>query len=83
MVAAGGAVVQLAAVSRTVGLVTLPGAFVGVLLAGASPWQAGAAPVLVLISLVRAAAVRSPRGLDHHQDAHRGGTAVDDLAITR
>lgn len=38
--------------TRTVGLVTLPGAFVGVLLAGASPWQAGAAQVLVLISLL-------------------------------
>lgn len=38
--------------TRTVGLVTLPGAFVGVLLAGASPWQAGAAQVLVLVSLL-------------------------------
>lgn len=38
--------------TRTVGLVTLPGAFVGVLLAGASPWQAGAAQVLVLIGLL-------------------------------
>lgn len=38
--------------TRTVGLVTLPGAFVGVLLAGASPWQAGAAQVMVLTSLL-------------------------------
>ena len=38
--------------TRTVGLVTLPGAFVGVLLAGASPWQAGAAQVLVLVALL-------------------------------
>lgn len=38
--------------TRTVGLVTLPGAFVGVLLAGASPWQAGAAQVLVLVGLL-------------------------------
>jgi len=32
--------------------VTLPGAFVGVLLAGASPAQAGTAQVLVLVSLI-------------------------------
>ncbi len=38
--------------TRTVGLVTLPGAFVGVLLAGASPVQAGAAQVLVLFGLL-------------------------------
>ncbi len=38
--------------TRTVGLVTLPGAFVGVLLAGASPVQAGAVQVLVLIGLL-------------------------------
>ena len=38
--------------TRTVGLVTLPGAFVGVLLAGASPWQAGATQLLVLVALL-------------------------------
>ena len=38
--------------TRTVGLVTLPGAFVGVLLGGGSPWQAGAAQVLVLVGLL-------------------------------
>ncbi len=38
--------------TRTVGLVTLPGAFVGLLLAGAPPWQAGAAQLLVLVSLL-------------------------------
>ncbi|MEO5831820.1 MAG: ABC transporter permease [Nakamurella sp.] len=38
--------------TRTVGLVTLPGAFVGVLLAGADPLQAGTAQLLVLITLV-------------------------------
>jgi len=32
--------------------VTLPGAFVGVLLAGASPVEAGAAQVLVLVALL-------------------------------
>lgn len=38
--------------TRTVGLVTLPGAFVGVLLGGASPLAAGATQVLVLIALL-------------------------------
>lgn len=38
--------------TRTVGLVTLPGAFVGVLLGGGSPVQAGAAQLLVLLGLV-------------------------------
>jgi putative ABC transport system permease protein len=38
--------------TRTVGLVTLPGAFVGVLLGGAGPVQAGATQLLVLIGLL-------------------------------
>ena len=38
--------------TRTVGLVTLPGAFVGVLLGGGSPLEAGAAQLLVLIGLL-------------------------------
>lgn len=38
--------------TRTVGLVTLPGAFVGVLLGGASPLQAGTIQLLVLIGLL-------------------------------
>ncbi len=38
--------------TRTVGLVTLPGAFVGVLLGGASPVQAGVTQLLVLIGLL-------------------------------
>jgi putative ABC transport system permease protein len=40
--------------TRTVGLVTLPGAFVGVLLATGSAAQAGAVQVLVLIALLLA-----------------------------
>ncbi len=40
--------------TRTVGLVTLPGAFVGVLLGGGSPAQAGAAQLLVLVGLLAA-----------------------------
>ena len=45
--------------TRTVGLVALPGAFVGTLLGGASPVQAGAVQLLVLVALllVPAAAV--------------------------
>lgn len=43
--------------TRTVGLVTLPGAFVGVLLGGASPLAAGAAQVLVLVGLLAAQTV--------------------------
>ena len=40
--------------TRTVGLVTLPGAFVGVLLGGGTPIQAGATQVLVLLGLLAA-----------------------------
>lgn len=38
--------------TRTVGLVTLPGAFVGVMMGGGSPLQAGAAQVLVLVGIL-------------------------------
>jgi putative ABC transport system permease protein len=43
--------------TRTVGLVTLPGAFVGVLLGGGTPIQAGAVQVLVLVGLLAAETV--------------------------
>jgi putative ABC transport system permease protein len=43
--------------TRTVGLVTLPGAYVGVLLGGGSAVQAGAAQLLVLIGLLAAETV--------------------------
>ena len=43
--------------TRTVGLVTLPGAFVGLLLAGASPVAAGAVQVFVLAALLAVEAV--------------------------
>lgn len=43
--------------TRTVGLVTLPGAFIGVLLGGGSPVQAGAAQVLVLVGIMAGQAV--------------------------
>ena len=45
--------------TRTVGLVTLPGAFVGVLLGGGTPLQAGAAQVLVLFGLMAGQAITS------------------------
>lgn len=43
--------------TRTVGLVTLPGAFIGVLLGGGSAVEAGAAQLLVLIGLLAAQAM--------------------------
>ncbi len=43
--------------TRTVGLVTLPGAFVGVLLGGGTPLQAGAAQVLVLFGIMAGQAI--------------------------
>jgi len=45
--------------TRTVGLVTLPGAFVGVLLGGGTPLDAGAAQVLVLVGLMAGQALTS------------------------
>ena len=45
--------------TRTVGLVTLPGAFVGVLLGGGTPLQAGAAQILVLMGLMAGQAITS------------------------
>ena len=38
--------------TRTVGLVTLPGAFIGVLLGGGTPLQAGSAQLLVLVGIL-------------------------------
>lgn len=52
--AAGDALVPALDQTRTVGLVTLPGAFVGVLLGSGDPVQAGAAQVLVLVGLLAA-----------------------------
>ncbi|MDH6138959.1 putative ABC transport system permease protein [Kitasatospora sp. GP30] len=43
--------------TRTVGLVTLPGAFVGMLLGGASPVAAGAVQLFVLVALLAVEAV--------------------------
>ncbi|MGP4017045.1 ABC transporter permease [Saccharopolyspora sp. 5N708] len=49
---AGGALVPALDQTRTVGTVTLPGAFVGMLLGGASPIQAGIVQLYVLIALL-------------------------------
>jgi putative ABC transport system permease protein len=49
---AGQALVPAIDQTRTVGLVTLPGAFVGMLLGGATPLQAGAVQLLVLVLLL-------------------------------
>ncbi|MCQ4212790.1 ABC transporter permease [Streptomyces longispororuber] len=43
--------------TRTVGLVTLPGAFVGMLLGGASPVMAGAVQLFVLVALMAVQAI--------------------------
>jgi putative ABC transport system permease protein len=43
--------------TRTVGLVTLPGAFVGMLLGGAGPVQAGVTQLVVLVALLAAQSV--------------------------
>ncbi len=58
--------------TRTVGLVTLPGAFVGVLLGGGSPVQAGATQLLILVGLlaVEATAVLCVVELAAHRLLH-------------
>jgi UDP-glucose/iron transport system permease protein len=54
---AGQALVPALDQTRTVGLVSLPGAFVGVLLGGGSAVQAGATQLLVLIALLAVEAI--------------------------
>jgi putative ABC transport system permease protein len=54
---AGRALVPALDQTRTVGLVTLPGAFVGVLLGGGSAVQAGATQLLVLLALLAVEAI--------------------------
>ena len=55
--AAGQALVPALDQTRTVGLVALPGAFVGTLLGGATPVEAGAVQVLILVALLAVQAV--------------------------
>ncbi|MCU7723879.1 ABC transporter permease [Actinoplanes sp. KI2] len=54
---AGQALVPALDQTRTVGLVTLPGAFVGVLLGGGSAVQAGATQLMVLVALLAVEAI--------------------------
>ncbi|MEU4244843.1 ABC transporter permease [Actinoplanes sp. NPDC026619] len=54
---AGHALVPALDQTRTVGLVSLPGAFVGVLLGGGSALQAGATQLLVLVALLAVEAI--------------------------
>jgi putative ABC transport system permease protein len=56
-VAAARALVPALDQTRNVGLVTLPGAYVGLLLAGASPLDAGKLQLLVLVGLLAAESV--------------------------
>ena len=51
---AGLALMPMLDQTRTVGLVTLPGAYIGVLLGGGTPVEAGAAQALVLIGVLAA-----------------------------
>ncbi|WP_418955480.1 ABC transporter permease [Streptomyces tritici] len=63
--------------TRTVGLVTLPGAFVGMLLGGASPLMAGAVQLFVLVALLAVEALAialtlelAARGRLHRREDH-------------
>ncbi|KAA1376368.1 ABC transporter permease [Aeromicrobium fastidiosum] len=56
-VAAGRALIPAIDQTRSAGLVTLPGAFVGLLLGGASPAEAAEVQLLVLVGLLAAEAV--------------------------
>lgn len=60
---AGEAVLPSIDQTRTAGLVTLPGAFVGMILGGASPLDAGLIQLLVLISLLLVNAVTASLAL--------------------
>jgi putative ABC transport system permease protein len=62
--------------TRTVGLVTLPGAFVGMLLGGASPAEAGVVQLFVLIALmaVQSVAVATTLELIARGRLHRHGS---------
>ena len=74
--AAASAVVPVLDQTRNVGLVVLPGAYVGLLLGGATPLEAGRLQLLVLVSLVAAeliAAVLVTRSLGSRLGSCRPG----------
>ncbi|QFR97197.1 ABC transporter permease [Streptomyces tsukubensis] len=69
--------------TRTVGLVTLPGAFVGMLLGGASPARAGAVQLFVLVALMAVQATATAlvlelvtRGRIHRDEPKAAGTGA-------
>lgn len=65
--------------TRTVGLVTLPGTFVGMLLGGATPVEAGAVQLFVLVGIlaVQAVAIAGTLELIVRGTIHLPGTAHD------
>lgn len=77
------ALVPLLDQTRTVGLVTLPGAFVGMLLGGAPVWQAGALQLVVLLGLlaVEVAAVATVVELVARGKVRRG-SQVGEVRLT-
>lgn len=75
--AAAAALVPALDQTRTVGLVTLPGAFVGMLLGGASPLAAGAVQLFVLVGIV---AVQSIAVAGTVELVARGRVPVDTAA---
>jgi putative ABC transport system permease protein len=76
--AAGLALVPALDQTRTVGLVTLPGAFVGVLLGGADPIEAGATQLLVLIGLLAIEAICATVTLELVATGRFGGVSWDE-----
>ncbi len=77
-VAAGAALLPVLDQTRNVGLVVLPGAYVGLLLGGATPLEAGRLQLLVLISLVAVemvAAVLVTRSLSSRLGSRRPGVS--------
>lgn len=79
---AASALIPVTDQTRTVGLVTLPGAFVGMLLGGATPVEAGAVQLLVLVLLlaVQTVAVASTMELVCRGRVHRGAASAEVLA---
>lgn len=79
---AASALIPVTDQTRTVGLVTLPGAFVGMLLGGASPVEAGAVQLLVLLLLlaVQTVAVALTMELVCRGRVHRDAEPAEILA---
>ncbi|GIH23751.1 ABC transporter permease [Acrocarpospora phusangensis] len=59
--------------TRTVGLVTLPGAFVGMLLGGADPIQAGVVQLVVLVALLTAEVIATVTTIELTARGHFDG----------